>query len=305
MPDGTSSESPVLTHDEAFVDFDDYHTCLAGRKRNRNNAEDSFFGMVYEVSLFSCPISLADIQSRVYYTCDYPCPICLTSMLPTCRETIDNAYIGRWDFTSADYQTTSLDRGPNDLHFSLIDNQASYDPIYVHNQGLYFDGTSHIRTANTWTQGDQFSFTYEGWIRPTDAALSGDLLEFEITPGQFDSSIGFNGNNVNINFQGTTLDIPITYTNVNEWHYVGISVQKIDPNLSRVCVVFGPNAESCANITAVLANDAGGNTIQVGNNFKGMIKDFTLYDWAKRDYEFTTMYQTTGCTAFNGVACTM
>ena len=208
MPDGNTSESLVLEHDEPFADFDDYHTCFVGRRTSVNNADDSFFGIVYEASIFSCPTSLMDNHPRVHYTCNYPCPICLTIMLPTCRETIDNAYIGFWVFNNPDYQTTSLDRGLNNFHFSLIDDQTSYDPIYVHNQGLYFDGTSHIRTTNRWVQGDKYSSTYEGWIRPMGTTLQGDLLESEIDPGQFDSSTGFNGNNINVSFQGTELDIP-------------------------------------------------------------------------------------------------
>jgi hypothetical protein len=196
----------------------------------------------------------------------------------------------------------------NDYHFSLTDDQTSYDPVYVDNQGLYFDGTSHIRTPTAWTQTEEYSFTYEGWIRPMTDTLNGDLLEFEIAQGERDASIGFNGNNININFQGTIIDIPITYAaaNVEQWHYVGVSVRKLDDaDSSEVCVVFGANAESCATIGAYLQLDAAGSTFQVGNYFNGMIKDFNFLDWPKRDYEFSNEYQTAFCTPWNGVACDM
>lgn len=50
---------------------------------------------------------------------------------------------------------------------------------------------------------------------------------------------------------------------------------------------------------------AGGTVLQIGNNFRGNIKEVQLLDWPKRDYEFSSMVQTGGCTAFNGAACTM
>lgn len=116
-----------------------------------------------------------------------------------------------------------------------MDDQTSYDPIYVHNQGLYFDGTSHIRTGTKWTQTEEYSFTYEGWVRPQSATLDGDLLAFESSPNVKDFSISFNGNNIDVDFLGTIVSIPITYTDVDTWHYVGVSVHNIDTGgVSRV-----------------------------------------------------------------------
>ena len=112
------------------------------------------------------------------------------------------------------------------------------------NQGLYFDGTSHIRTANTLDQNNVNSFTYEGWIRPTSATLAGDLLAFENAPNSNDASISFNGNNIEVDLDGTIASIPITYTNVDEWHYVGVSVRKYENNRSTVCAVFGTGTET-------------------------------------------------------------
>jgi hypothetical protein len=277
---------------------------MGGRKTAANTATSSFIGMIHEAQLYTCPIAISDIISKTSYACDNPCPSCLSSVLPSCIEYDSAAYIGKWDFTSSIYKSASQDNGSKNLDFNLIDDQTSYDPVYVHNQGIYFDGTSHIRTTNKWTQGEVYSFTYEGWIRPMTATLAGDLLEFEIAPGETDASIGFNGNTIVTNIQGVSVSIPITYTAVGDWHYVGVSVERITTTQSRVCAVFGPNAESCTTINAVLTNDAAGNTIQVGNKFNGMIKDFSLLDWPKRNYEFSSMYTTT-CTAFNGVACTM
>jgi hypothetical protein len=130
------------------------------------------------------------------------------------------------------------------LDFTLLDDQTSYDPIYVHNQGLYFDGTSHIRTTNTFTQTDETSLTYEAWIRPTSGTLTGDLLAFENNPGNTDAGISFNGNNIEFDLGGQTASIPITYTDIGEWHYVGVSIHRLGNNQSRVCAVFGTGAES-------------------------------------------------------------
>ena len=69
--------------------------------------------------------------------------------------------------------------------------------------------------------------------------------------------------------------------------------------------MFGTGAETCSNVNSEFnLNNGGGYTFQVGNGFKGMIKDFHLLDWPKSDYEFSTVIQTAGCTAWNGVACT-
>lgn len=225
-------------------------------------------------------------------------------MAPTCLEYVDDAFVGIWDFTAASYQTTSVDQGPNGLDFNLLDDQTSYDPIYVDNQGLYFDGNSHIRTTNTYTQ-DMNSFTYEGWIRPTDTALTGTIFSFEETPNVDEFAVSFDGaGNLEVDF-GPTLTFPITYADVGDWHYVGVSVHKIwNANRSRVCVKFGTEAEQCQTTNNVVAL-TGPSTVQVGKNFKGMIKDFHLLDWPKKAYEFDSPVQTVGCTAFNGYACPM
>ena len=232
MPDGTYSETVGnIDHTTGiFTDMDDLYTCVGTRKTNRNNAADTFVGMIHSVTSYSDPLVLTDLQAMVSYTCDSPCPICLTVMNPTCLEYIDNAYISKWDFTSPIYQTTSTDNGANGYDFSLIDDQTSYDPIYVDNQGLYFDGTSHIRTSTAWTQNNLESFTYEGWIRPTTATLQGQLLTFEKDPNDPEAYIAFNGNNLEIDVDGTTVTIPVTYTDVGEWHYVGISFRKYENN---------------------------------------------------------------------------
>lgn len=148
--------------------------------------------------------------------------------------------------------------------------------------------------------------TYEAWIRPQATTLKGDLLTFESNPGLKDAGISFNGSNIQVDLQTSQVQIPITYTDVDEWHYIGVSIQKLSATKSQVCVVFGTQAaESCKNITAVLTNSASGDSIQVGSRFTGMIKDFTLLDWPKRDYEFTSMVQTSGCVPWNGVSCVM
>ena len=230
--------------------------------------------------------------------------MCLAKMAPTCLEYVQNAYIGKWDFTSPDYQGISYDSGLNGMDFNLINDQTLYDPIYVHNQGLYFDGTSHIRTTNTWTQTLEESITYEGWIRPTGTP-KGDLIAFEEAPNLNSFSISINGANIEVDIGGTIGTVPITVPTVGDWTYVGVSIQKIENNRVNVCAVMGTNAEVCVIVNAEINLPAVGHTFQVGNNFQGMIKDFSVLDWPKRGYEFSSMVQTSGCTAFNGAACTM
>lgn len=146
--------------------------------------------------------------------------------------------------------------------------------------------------------------TYEGWIRPTDGTLSGDLLTWEKKPNDKDMRIYFDGNNIAVDMNGITQTIPITYTDVDTWHYVGVSIYKYDDNNSKICAVFGTGTESCTTINTVVSTDPSGNTFQVGDKFRGMIKDFSLLDWPKTGYEFTSSIQTAGCTPWNGVTCT-
>lgn len=160
--------------------------------------------------------------------------MCLAKMAPACLEYQTKAFIGKWDFSSPDYSGTIFDQGNNNLDFQLLNNQDLYDPIYVHNQGLFFDGTSSIRTTNYWNPqgaGNDLtqSFTYEAWIRPSDA-VQGDLIAFEEFPGLTSASIGFNGNTIEVDVGGTIGTIPITAPTVDEWTYVGVSVQKIENN---------------------------------------------------------------------------
>lgn len=204
------------------------------------------------------------------------------------------------------YETTITDNGPNGLDIDLLDDQTLYDPIYVDNQGLYFDGTSHIRTANTWTQTNEDSITIEGWIRPASATLDGTLLSFETAPNSDEASLELSGDSMIFDFGATSVTIPINYdgaTDVDTWQYFGISLHKISSTQTRVCGIFGTGTEYCTTATGVL-DLSGGNTMQVGKNFQGMIKDMSVLDWPRTGYEWTSQIQTAGCTPWNGVTCT-
>lgn len=67
--------------------------------------------------------------------------------------------------------------------------------------------------------------------------------------------------------------------------------------------MFSNDAEACVILQSVLTLTAGGDMLQVGKNFNGYIKELRVLDWPKVDYEFTSIYQLAGCTAWNGVAC--
>lgn len=160
-PDGTT-DSVSLTHAIPFVDSNQLIMCIGGRRTTDSLAQDVFTGMFNELRVYSDQLVLADLQALVSNACNAPCPICPATSAPACIEYVANAYIANWDFAQATYLTDVPDSGPNGLDFTLLDDQTSYDPIYVHNQGLYFDGTKHMRTTNTYTQNRQDSMTIEG-----------------------------------------------------------------------------------------------------------------------------------------------
>lgn len=237
MPDGTTSSTPTITQiNQQFFDDDLYITCVGGRRTSTTAAQDAFTGIINEIRFYSDEILLTDLQALVSFTCDNPCPVCLAATAPTCIENSANSYIANWDMAQATYVNAVPDTGANGLDLELLDNQSSYDPIYVDNQGLYFDGTSHIRTSGTFVQDLQNSFTVEGWIRPTATNLDGDLFTFEQVTNVDDVRIGFDGNSIEIMLSGTSALIPITYeaADINAWHYFGISVHKINDVESRV-----------------------------------------------------------------------
>lgn len=134
------------------------------------------------------------------------------------------------------YTNTVADQGPNGMDFVLLDDQTSYDPIYVHNQGFYFDGTSEVRTTNTFTQTYEKSLTFEGWIRPSKSVLSGTIFAFENAPGSEDASLSLSDQALVVNLGGVSTSIPISYgaADVDDWHYFGVSLHKIDSSTTRV-----------------------------------------------------------------------
>jgi hypothetical protein len=154
---------------------------------------------------------------------------------PTCLE-YNNAHIFNWDFVQGTYNNPVPDLGPNGLDFALLDDHTSYDPIYVDNQGLYFNGNYHMRSGGTWTQGDTESMTIEGWMRPMDTSPSGTIMALESAPGVADFSFDITPSSYILDFGGTSVTIPITYNtaDVDTWHYFGVSIHKLSATQSRV-----------------------------------------------------------------------
>lgn len=306
MYDGTTSSSGGITHTmQQFVDNTAYITCIGGRRTTTTTAQDSLKGMFSELRFYSDEVRLADLQSLVRFTCNNPCPICLTATNPNCIETLNTANIAKWDFARSTYVQTIPDTGPKGLNINLLNDQKSYDPIYVHNQGLYFDGTSHMRTVGGFAQNGVESITIEGWIKPSSSVLSGTLVGFEKANNNNDASLSFDKNSFEFDFAGTKTNIPLTYTAamVDTWQYFGVSLHKIGPSQTKVCAVFGTGAESCQIVNKVLTFTAASEKIQIGSGFQGMIKEMNILDWPKVGYEFTSVYQTAGCVAWNGVSC--
>lgn len=306
MHDGTTFTSAPILHTVAnYTDADTYITCVGAERINGNNARDSLVGMTNEVRAYSDPITLGDMQTMVSYNCDAPCPMCLAKSAPTCQEYIPEAYIAKWEFDSAIYQGTISDQGANGLNIDLVNDQTSYDPVYVHNQGIYFDGTDHVRTNNVWTQANEESFTFETWIRPMDANPTGTLFSIEEMPNLHEFKIDLNGAAIDIDIHGTLATIPITAPTAEEWTYVGFSLMKTDVGQTRACAYVGLGPEACVVINEELNLINTGNTFSMGAGFKGMMKEASVLDWPKKGYEFSSVVQTVGCAAFNLNACTM
>jgi hypothetical protein len=237
MPDGSDDSTGNIVHaSKQFIDADNYITCIGGRRRTTTSAQDSFSGMINEFRTYSDEVKKNDLEALVDHNCENRCPICLEATKPTCIEYVNNAYIAKYDFAQTTYLTNVPDTGPNALDFVLLDDQTSYDPIYVDNQGLYFDASSHMRTTSTYTQNTQNSMTVEGWIRPSQTTLAGTLLAFESAPNINDFSVKLSGNSFLIDFGGTTATLPFTYAaaDVDTWQYFGVSFRKISPTQSRV-----------------------------------------------------------------------
>ena len=199
-------------------------------------ARNSLVGMMNEVRFYSDEVQAADLYAALSLACNAPCPSCPSTISPLCLEYQNPAYIANWDLTQPAYITNIPDTGPNGLDLVLIDDQKLYDPIFVDNQGLYFDGTSHVRTTGAWTQLTTSSFTIDGWIRPSSTTLTGTLFSMESAPNVNDFSVSFKNNNFVIDILGTTATIPFTsysIADVNTWQYFGVSVQKIGPAQSK------------------------------------------------------------------------
>ena len=303
MHDGSTSTSPVFSHTQPFVDNDSYLTWIAVEKTSLSASSNGLLGMVHELTQYSSTFALTDMQGMLQQNWNWPCSSCLTNMEPNWLEYQKTAMIAEWDFAQPIYIDTIYDQGSGGYNFQLLDNQTSFDPIYVNNQGLSFDSNRLIRTSTQWIQSSYYSITVEGWIRPMSSSLEGPLLTFENPAGKTDSSITFNGNNIVVFLKSTSVSIPISAPTVGNWYYIGVSVEKIATSQSRVCAVFGTSTESWVFINNYLNLNTTGDFFQVGARFTGVIKELRILDWPKRDYEFYDMYQTSGWTTFNGVSC--
>ena len=252
MHDGSTSTSPVFSHTQSFVDNDSYLTWIAGEKTSLSASSNGLLGMVHELTQYSSTFALTDMQGMLKQNWNWPCSSCLTNMEPTWLEYQKTAMIAEWNFAQPLYIDTIYDQGSGGYDFQLLDNQTSFDPIYVDNQGLSFDSNRLIRTSTKWIQNSNFSITVEGWIRPMSSSLIGSLLTFEDPAGKTDSSITFSGNNIVVLLMLTSVSIPISAPTVGDLYYVGVSIQRIATSQSRVCAVFGTSTESWVLINSFL-----------------------------------------------------
>ena len=308
MYDGSTSQTGLIKHSVQFTDDNSYLTCIGGRQTSTTTAQDSCSWMFHDVYLYSNQINIADVNSLASNSWNNPCPVCPSAISPTCTETLNTAYIANWNFVKTSYQSTITDTSPNAFNIALLNNQSSYDPVYVDNQGLYFNSNKFLRTTGRWKPNNINSITVESWIRPTDTVLNGDLLSFDSGTNQKDVSFSFSGGNIVVKISGVSATIPITYTAAmqNTWMYVGVSLFKTSPTTSRVCVAFATMAEQWTTINTVLKfTNAAGDLMTIGNQYTGLINNLKIYDWPKTGYEWTSQYQTSGWTPWNGVSWTM
>ena len=193
--------------------------------------------MFHDIYLYNDQIVLADVQALSNLACANPCPVCPALISPACIETRSQAYVANWDFTKTTYTPTITDSGPNGFNMVLLNNQSSYDPVYVHNQGLYFNSNKNIVTTGRWNPNNIInSITLETWIRPSESVLNGELLSFQSATNVRDVSFKFSSNNLILNITGVTASIPLTYTAgmQNTWLYTGVSIFKTSATSSRV-----------------------------------------------------------------------
>ena len=101
-----------------------------------------------------------------------------------------------WDFAQPLYTATIPDSSPNAFNIALLNNQSSYDPVYVHNQGMYFNSNKYLVTTGRWNPNNINSITVESWIRPSETVLSGELLSFQSATNQRDVTFKFSSNNI-------------------------------------------------------------------------------------------------------------
>ena len=89
-------------------------------------------------------------------------------------ETFVNTRLLRLDLNMPDYRTLIEDQSGNNYNF-MVAGDTTVDPIQVHNQGLYFDGTNtaYSSTAALLTRS---SFTMELWFRPYQDLATGQYL---------------------------------------------------------------------------------------------------------------------------------
>eukprot|EP00347_Sterkiella_histriomuscorum_P016413 403353278 len=276
---------------------------------------DGYTGMINQISFYA-GTSLTSAQALAQYStnCQGYCKICKpVGTAPYQCLQQQAKYFAKYDFSLSTYPVTQIHSDTSGKSFNLaVNSNFGFTPAYAHNQGLWFDTTfggvnQYINSVGSTKIGvPENSFTLEAWIRPTVTPTSAmNLFEKESSAGTNYFKWGFNGATaMTVTLTGQTATYNTGAITVGQWHFVAVSIVSTTVSTSQICFKIDSVAQSCTNVNSVLI-ETGTSITQIGDGFRGFIKDMYVYDYAKEEQDMTKMVQTTGCTNnVNGNTCT-
>ncbi|TNV85331.1 hypothetical protein FGO68_gene7305 [Halteria grandinella] len=164
-----------------------------GAKLTINTTSDHLIGILNQFQFYQDPLALSQIHDQGSFKCQPYCNLCKTSMIPRCIQQTESLVLGYWDFSqntqntrnsqnSRNFRYTPIlsDRSiyGNELNALSVDDQWTepvWDPIWVHQQGLYFDAG---KSAGGRVGVGVSSLTVEMWVKIHLPTLNGQIFDF-------------------------------------------------------------------------------------------------------------------------------
>ncbi|CDW76006.1 UNKNOWN [Stylonychia lemnae] len=301
----------------AYLDMDDDPSnrgflCIGGTVGTTFNGGAGLYyefkGIVGQVAFYGGTI-LTQAQSLALQStnCQKMCKICRP--VGTAPYECFQQQSGNWhqyDFRQSVYPTNFVQPdGSGGGRNLYVDPNFSQSPIYTHKEGFYFDTTwagqsqyivSKISTA--FPSSAVKSFTLEAWIRPTNGLQNMNIFEKEYSIGNDYLLWGFSTLNYMFIRIGS-YTVPSYYCGTpanNEWHYAAVSILQKNENYELVCYKFDTQTTQCHSIYNVYT-EYGTSTLQIGQGFRGWIRDINVTDYAKVDLDLSRVTQTSACLA--------